>query len=146
MGSYARSLPSGVITADVNYIGTAPTTVNSYSIESSTPLSAIISSSTNVSCNGGSNGLATVTASGGSSPYTYSWSPSGGTGSTASGLSAGTYTVTVTDATSALKTVTVAITQPVSPSSRVVTNVSCFGGSNGTVNLTPSGGTSPYTF
>src|SRR5690606_12040687 len=53
---------------------------------------------TNVTCNGGSNGTATVTASGGSFPYSYSWSPSGGTGATATGLAAGAYTCTITDA------------------------------------------------
>ena len=51
----------------------------------------------NVSCNGGSNGTATVIANGGKTPYSYSWSPSGGTGATASGLAAGSYTVTITD-------------------------------------------------
>ncbi len=46
---------------------------------------------------GGNNGTATATPSGGTPPYTYSWSPSGGSDATASGLSAGNYTVTVTD-------------------------------------------------
>lgn len=49
-------------------------------------------------CQGCANGTATVTVSGGTAPYTYSWSPSGGTGATATGLTGGTYTVTVTDA------------------------------------------------
>ncbi|MDR6969397.1 hypothetical protein J2X31_003428, partial [Flavobacterium arsenatis] len=55
-------------------------------------------SQTDVSCNGGSNGTASVVASGGTGSYTYSWSPSGGTAATASGLSSGNYTVTITDA------------------------------------------------
>jgi hypothetical protein len=51
---------------------------------------------TNVSCNGGSNGSASVTPSlVGAGGYTYSWSPSGGTAATATGLTAGTYTVAV---------------------------------------------------
>ena len=54
----------------------------------------------NVSCNGGSNGSATATGSGGTGHYSYSWS-NGATGSMVSGLSAGTYTVTVTDTVSA---------------------------------------------
>ncbi len=116
-------------------------TVSSAALSAST-------SQTNVSCNGGSNGTATVSVSGGQSPYTYSWSPSGGSAASATGLVAGTYTCTVTDALSAVLTKTVTVTQPSSPvgGSTVVTNVSCQGGSNGAINLTPTGGVSPYTF
>ncbi|SHK71142.1 T9SS type A sorting domain-containing protein [Epilithonimonas mollis] len=106
-------------------------------------------SQTNVSCNGGSNGTATVTASGGTTPYTYSWNTSPvQTTATATGLAAGTYTVTVTDATNATKTQSFTITQPASAVSgtTVVTNVACNGASNGAINLTPAGGTAPYTF
>ncbi len=48
-------------------------------------------------CNG-SSGSATVSTTGGSGPYTYSWAPSGGTSATATGLASGTYTVSTTDA------------------------------------------------
>ncbi|HYD20764.1 MAG TPA: hypothetical protein VEB40_04755, partial [Flavipsychrobacter sp.] len=48
-------------------------------------------------CNG-TNGSAIVTASGGVSPYSYTWAPVGGSGTTANNIPAGTYTVTVTDA------------------------------------------------
>jgi hypothetical protein len=48
--------------------------------------------------NGGNNGTASVLILGGKFPFTYSWSPSGGTSSTATGLAAGTYTCNVTDA------------------------------------------------
>ena len=75
-------------------------------------LAATVTAQTNVSCNGGSDGSATVTASGGTTPYTYSWAPSGGTGATASGLSAGTYTCTVTDGVSLTATTTATITEP----------------------------------
>ncbi|QPS09542.1 IPTL-CTERM sorting domain-containing protein [Delftia acidovorans] len=47
---------------------------------------------------GGTNGTATVTPSGGTPGYTFSWSPSGATAATATGLRAGTHTVTITDA------------------------------------------------
>ncbi|WP_191906990.1 T9SS type A sorting domain-containing protein [Adhaeribacter soli] len=102
----------------------------------------------NVSCNGGSNGAAAVSVSGGITPYTYSWSPRGGTSSTATGLSAGTYTVTITDDIGCTATRTFNITQPAAPVSgtTVVTNVSCNGGNTGAINLTPTGGTSPYTY
>jgi len=68
--------------------------------------------STQPSCNAGNNGTATTTPSGGTPNYTYSWSPSGGTGAIATGLSASTYTVTVTDANGCTATDNVTITQP----------------------------------
>ena len=104
-------------------------------------------SSTNVSCNGGSNGNAAVSVSGGIGPYTYSWSPSGGTGSIASGLVPGSYIVTITDNIGCTATRNFTITQPPALNgSTVVTNIACFGGSTGAINLTPSGGTPGYTF
>ncbi|RTQ53606.1 hypothetical protein EJV47_02390 [Hymenobacter gummosus] len=111
-------------------------------------LAAVISAQTNVSCNGGANGSATVTASGGTAPYQYSWSPSGGTGATANNLATGGYTVTVTDATGAWVTATATITQPTAPltTSYTKTDVSCFGGSNGTATITVNGGTPPYQY
>ncbi len=55
---------------------------------------------TNVVCNGDNTGSATVIPANGTNHYSYSWSPSGGTNATATGLSAGIYTVTVTDTVS----------------------------------------------
>ena len=67
---------------------------------------------TDVSCYGKSDGTASVTASGGTPPYTYSWSPSGGNNATANGLIAGTYTVTITDDHGCSLEKSVIITQP----------------------------------
>ena len=105
-------------------------------------------SKTDVSCNGGSNGQATVVPSGGIAPYSYSWAPIGGTAATATGLSAGNYTVTVTDNFGCQTTRTFTITQPATSVSgtTVVTNAACNGSSNGSINLTATGGTAPYTF
>ena len=108
---------------------------------------AAITASTNVSCNGGSDGSATVTASGGTSPYTYLWSPAGGTTATAAGLVAGTYTVTVTDANGCTTSATITVTEPSAISvTETQTEVSCFGGNNGSIDITVTGGTGPYTF
>uniref|UniRef100_UPI003F716244 T9SS type A sorting domain-containing protein n=1 Tax=Chryseobacterium aquaticum TaxID=452084 RepID=UPI003F716244 len=139
-------LSAGTYTVTITDANGCTGTVNA-TVTQPTALSATISQ-TNVSCNGGSNGSASITVSGGTAPYTYSWSPTGGTGATATGLSAGTYTVTVTDANSCSITRTVTITQPATSVSgtTVVTNVSCNGSSNGAINLTPTGGTAPYTF
>jgi hypothetical protein len=76
------------------------------------PLSVHIMASNTIACNGGNTGSATVTVSGGSAPYTYSWAPGGETTLKISSLSAGTYTVTVTDATSLKDTAAVTIIQP----------------------------------
>jgi len=93
----------------------------------------------NVACNGGHDGVASADGSDGTAPYTYSWS-NGATGSTVTGLSAGTYTVTVTDDAHISTSAVVTITQP-SPItiSGVVTNVSCNGWANGNIAVTISG-------
>jgi hypothetical protein len=105
-------------------------------------------SKTDVNCFGGNNGTATVSITGGTGAYSYSWSPSGGTGVTASGLVAGTYTCTITDANNCQITRTATVGQPAVAlsGSTVVTNVACFSGSTGAINLTPAGGTFPYTY
>lgn len=110
-------------------------------------LSATISGSTQVNCNGGSNGTATVSANGGTAPYTYSWSTSPAqTTATASNLAAGSYTVTVRDAAGATATASVTITQP-SKLNLTVTpgTIPAYGGST-TVAVSASGGTAPYTY
>jgi uncharacterized protein YjdB len=102
---------------------------------------------TAVSCNGGSNGVASVSVSGGTPSYLYSWAPSGGTGATATGLAAGNYTVTITDNNSCTKTHTVTVTQPSAVVTfTAVTTVSCYGGSNGVASITASGGVGGYTY
>jgi len=101
----------------------------------------------NVSCNGGNDGVATASATGGTTAYTYAWSTSATT-ATATGLSAGTVTVTVTDANGCTDTETVTITEPtpVVASATLISNVLCNGDSNGIAFAAGSGGTSPYTY
>ncbi|MGH2667420.1 T9SS type A sorting domain-containing protein, partial [Flavobacterium sp.] len=84
----------------------------SFTITEPNALVASATAQTNVSCNGGANGSATVTVSGGTPGYTYSWAPTGGTAATATGLAAGTYTVTVTDANGCSDTESFTITEP----------------------------------
>lgn len=111
-----------------------------------TSLAVSTSSVTNVLCNGNNNGSASVTASGGTPPYAYAWSPAGGNSASASNLSAGNYSVTVTDANLCTQMVNIYITEP--PALTVFTSSSpaACGSSNGTATCTPSGGTPPYTY
>lgn len=102
---------------------------------------------TNVSCFGGSNGSLDITPSGGVAPYSYSWS-NGAVTQDVSGLSDGTFTVTVTDANGCIKVSTYSITQPSAPLILTEThvNILCFGNATGSINVTPSGGTPAYTY
>lgn len=109
-------------------------------------LTASINSATNLSCNGDNTGAVDINVSGGVLPYSYSWS-NGDTTQDVSGLSAGTYSVTVTDALLATATAGTTLTQPAALlASKIVKDVSCNGGTNGFINLTVSGGTAPYSF
>jgi len=103
---------------------------------------------TNVSCHGGSNGSANETITGGSSPYTYLWTPSAQTVATATGLSAGTYTIGVTDACGTTASASVAITQPLvlAATATTTTNVTCHGSNTGATGSTVTGGTTPYSY
>ena len=107
---------------------------------------------TSPACNGGSNGSIAIGVTGGGPSYNWNWSrvsPVGtasGTGTTISGLSAGTYNVTVTSG-SCSGTFTAAVSQPVVLSSTLsINNVLCNGASTGSVTLTPAGGTPGYTY
>lgn len=104
---------------------------------------------TNTTCNSGQNGAATANANGGTPPLQYTWTPNanGQTTQTITGLSAGTYTVSVTDITGCLQTQSVTITEPDAISVQFnVSNVGCSSTNNGTATATPSQGTSPYTY
>jgi len=100
-----------------------------------------------VSCNGANDGSATVNVTGGSGAYSYSWSPSGGTNATATGLDDGTYIITVTDSAGCSGNISVVISEPlILAVTATQTNVSCNGGTDGSATVTPSGGTGPYTY
>lgn len=102
-------------------------------------------SSVNPTC-GQSDGSIAATAAGGSSPYAYLWS-NGQTSATATGLASGNYSLIVTDANSCSDTVYVSLSSSGAPTvSAVTANVTCYGGSDGSVAVTATGGTSPYTF
>ncbi len=104
-----------------------------------------------ISCFGGSEGFVDITVSGGTAPYTYQWTGWHDLNETTediSNLRAGGYDVTVTDANGCTLTRTAWVTQPDEEIvvDKIIGHVSCFGGSDGSVDITVSGGTAPYTY
>ncbi|WP_341904875.1 T9SS type A sorting domain-containing protein [Fluviicola taffensis] len=119
--------------------------VNTLVTEPASPFSTA-TNITNVSCFGGSNGEIDLIPSGGTIPYSFDWG-GGITTEDRTGLPAGTYAVTITDV-NGCATISVTVTQPASALSGTtsVTPISCYGGANGGIDLTPAGGTAPYSF
>ncbi|MCX6306678.1 MAG: T9SS type A sorting domain-containing protein [Bacteroidetes bacterium] len=102
----------------------------------------------NNKCFGSDAGAISITASGGGIPYSYQWS-NGSVLRNQTGLSCGTYTVTVTDCFNCSNIASYEITGPMAPleiSSSVVTNVLCLGCQSGAINLSVNGGTAPYSY
>jgi hypothetical protein len=95
------------------------------------------------------DGSASVSVSGGTPGYTFSWSPSGGTNDTATGLAPGTYIVTITDNSGCMTMETVNVPQASLTVTAAVTHPSCNianGFPNGSISLNVSGGTPSYTY
>jgi gliding motility-associated-like protein len=104
-------------------------------------------SSSAATTNGGSDGSATATPAGGTSPYTYSWS-SGGSAAVENGLSYGIYTVTVTDDNGCQITGSVVVNEPQCSGFSITTSstpVLCFGDSTGTATVSTVGGQAPFS-
>ena len=115
-----------------------------------TPAIVASGAATNVNCNAESNGAVSLTVSGGTGTFTYNWTgPNSFTATSKdiSSLKAGKYYVTISSGSATPKVDSFTITEPsVLASSKTITNITCFGTSTGSVTLTPTGGTSPYTY
>ncbi|MCB9197659.1 MAG: T9SS type A sorting domain-containing protein [Flavobacteriales bacterium] len=101
---------------------------------------SVSSASTDVLCFGGSTGTATLTSSGGTGVLTESWG-----GEDPAALSMGTYTYTVTDDNGCVATGSVSISEPTELTLNITGNDE-INGNDGSVDLTVSGGTSPYDY
>ncbi len=142
LSSLAAGTYSVVVTDD-----NGCTAAYSYTVDEPTALSAS-ASSTNVSCNGGANGSATATVSGGISPYTYIWTNSASTVNTASALAAGTYTVTALDDNGCSITASTTVSEPTALvlSALTITNATAANATDGSITLSPTGGSPAYNY
>jgi hypothetical protein len=101
---------------------------------------------TDVNCNGGANGSITSVVTGGTSPYSFVWS-NGATTSDLTGLSAGNFVVTVSDANGCIDVDSAIVNAPAILTASISgTDVSCFGGNDGSADLTVAGGNAPYNY
>ncbi len=105
-----------------------------------------IQNQSNVTCNGLSNGSVSLNVTGGTTPYTYTWSPNVGSSSSATGLSAGVYGVSVTDDLGCLAPFQVTIIQPAALSITLTSTPSGCSSGTGTATANVTGGTNPYTY
>jgi len=142
----AINLPAGNYSVTITDSKMCSITEN-YTITEPVTLTATATINQNVSCNGGNNGSATIFPVGGTYPYTYLWS-TGDNVQTVTNLPAANHTCTVTDANGCSVLVPVNITEPIQPIQLSVTQTpsSCFNLADGSINLTPTGGTLPYAF
>jgi len=144
----ADSLNEGsytVLVKDKNSCNSSTTIV----VNRETAPAVTITSTTNVSCYGGSDGSATAISSGGKAPFNYMWLPFGGTNLTASNLTAGSYTISMTDANGCIASDTTnpEITQPFELAlTTTAKSIKCFGAKNGNITVLAGGGTSAYTY
>ena len=148
------NLAAGTYTVTAKDANGCNTAVLSVTItQPSAGLSIAVTSQTNVNCYNDTTGAIDLTISGGTSPYTYTWKKDGNAIAAItqdlSGIGAGTYEVTVTDDKGCKATKSIIIEQPSAGLSIAVTsqtNVNCYNDTTGAIDLTISGGTSPYTY
>ncbi|MFM7080046.1 MAG: beta strand repeat-containing protein, partial [Bacteroidota bacterium] len=105
-------------------------------------------SSTPSTCFNGTNGSASVSVSGGTAPYSYIWSGSTNTGPNSNNLSAGSYSVTVSDNNGCSSSMTIVVSNMGGPtiSSAISTNNNCYQSNDGTATVQIIGGTGPFNY
>ncbi len=121
--------------------------IDTATVAAPSPTDLLVSSEP-VSCAGACDGTATVGVSGGTPPYTFTWSPEPGGGQgtpQATQLCPGVYTVLISDGGGCDTTAQVLITEPALLAvGSVVIGASCAGQCDGSITLNITGGTAPY--
>lgn len=111
------------------------------------PLPELTFEVTDVSCNGGSNGALSVTATAATAPYTHVWATAPEqTGATATGLAVGSYSVTTTDANGCASTDQAVVEEPEVLAIAMASTAANCGEADGSATATVSGGAAPYTY
>lgn len=112
-----------------------------------TPVSVAITNTVPATC-GNNNGEVTVAGNGGTAPYQYSIGGPNQAATTFTGLASGSYTVTIIDDNGCTATTPVTINAVAQPTAFVdtQTDLSCFGGNNGTVLIGNTGAVAPITY
>lgn len=151
-GSFT-GLSADSYTVSINDASACPSVVSSTIVINDPPVITIDSeASSDATCNGSLDGTISVSASGGTGTLYYTLNPGAimQTNGNFSGLGAGSYTVSVSDdnACPVATSNTLVISEPsaLTIDSENTTNISCFGDGDGSITITASGGTGPYTF
>lgn len=141
----AIGLAAGSYTVTVTDANGCTGTLNATVVDLGAP--SITAQSVDVSCYDGTNGSIDITVTGGTPPYSFSWS-NGATTEDLTGIPAGSYTGTVTDdagCTAVGGPIVINEPDSIAPTA-AATDVSVAGGSDGSIDLTVTGGTAPYTY
>ncbi len=151
--NFSANTASDTVAVAGNYVVTVLNPVNGCSASATAvvtaPLAMNLTASVNhVLCNAASTGSALVNVSGGTAPFTYAWNTNPAqTSAQASNLSAGTYTVVVTDTDECPTSIAVTVNEPsalVATTSAIAPT--CFNGNNASASVMVSGGNAPYSY
>lgn len=140
-----NSLGAATYTVTVSDLNNCNVTTTAIVINTNGVNASIQGSPSNVTCFSACNGSATVTGTGGTTPYTYAW-PSGATTASLNALCQGAYIVTVRDGGNCSSTVSINITQPLAISIPTITSQTVCIGQSATITVNPSGGNPNYTY
>ncbi len=145
-GSTTTGLSAGNYTITVTDAYGCSQTLSSVLSQPSTAITYSAVTTSDINCFGNNTGSALVNVSGGDPAYTYLWNPGGQTTPTVSSLSAGLYTVTITDSAGCTVTSSVSVTQPAAITPTLTpTQASCIN-NDGAINASVAGGTPAYTY